>query len=55
MINEPQGRTRPIRATFIGFAPSSADSVQRVTRMPNGTVMGGSRQAHEHLREMALR
>lgn len=55
MINEPLGRPRPIRATLVGFASDQADSVRRVTRLPNGTVLGGSRHAHDHLREIALR
>lgn len=55
MNQEPHGRTRPIRAAFVGFASDAADSVQRVTRLPNGTLLGGSRQAHDHMREMALR
>jgi hypothetical protein len=55
MTQEPQGRTRPMRATLIGIATDQADPIQRVTRTPNGTIVGGSRQSHEHLREMALR
>jgi len=55
MTHQPHGRTRPIQATLVGFANDSVDSIQRVTRMPNGTLVGGSRQSHEHLREVALR
>jgi len=55
MFNEPLRRNRPIRAAMVGYASDQADSVQRVTRLPNGTVLGGSKQAHDHLREIALR
>lgn len=55
MINEPLRRPRPLRASLVGFASGQADSVRRVTRLPNGTVMGGSRHSHDHLREIALR
>jgi len=55
MINEPLRRPRPLRASLVGFASDQADSVRRVTRLPNGTVLGGSRHSHDHLREIALR
>ena len=55
MTNEPQGRTRPIRAAMVGLATDAIDSVQRVTRLPNGTLLGGSRQSHDQMREVALR
>jgi hypothetical protein len=40
---------------MVGFATDQADSVHRVTRLPNGTLMGGSKQSHEDMREIALR
>ena len=55
MTNEPQERSRPIRAAMVGLATDAIDSVQRLTRLPNGTLMGGSRQSHEQMREIALR
>jgi hypothetical protein len=55
MMNEPLRRSRPFRAALVGVASDQADSVNRMTRLPNGTVLGGSRQTHDHLREIALR
>lgn len=55
MFHEPTRSQRPIRAAMVGFATDQDEPIQRVTRLPNGTVLGGSKNAHEHLREIALR
>jgi hypothetical protein len=55
MSTEPQSRSRPLRARLVGFCADDAEPIQRVTRTPNGVVTGGSRTAHEQLREVALR
>lgn len=55
MSTEPQSRMRPLRAKLVGLCADDAESMQRVTRTPIGMVSGGSKVAHEQMREVALR
>jgi len=55
MTKDPFRRLVPLRAAMVGFASDEVDSIRRVTRLPNGTILGGSRHSHDYLREIALR
>lgn len=55
MSTEPQSRVRPLRARLVGLCADDTDSIQRITRTPIGMVTGGSKAAHEQMREVALR